>query len=176
MMATDSERRKAAAWLRSEIGNGHHWPGALTISEAIGVPDPTRSGWEGRLLGRLADLMEPPYPDAAASYKGWRAEVYDQDGVLASPSNVAADLVRVHADGKGPYEPKVRCVAEVKVDVEQLERLVHDAVVKLTGIDRDALLELADRMEEMAGKGACLTPDGLEAAASSIREALGVGK
>lgn len=40
--------------------------------------------------------------------------------------------------------------------------------------DRDALLALADRMEEMAGKGACLTPDGLEAAASSIREALGV--
>lgn len=39
--------------------------------------------------------------------------------------------------------------------------------------DRDALLALADRMEEMSGKGACLTPDGLEAAASSIREACG---
>lgn len=40
-------------------------------------------------------------------------------------------------------------------------------------VDRDALLALADRMEEMSGKGACLTPDGLEAAASSIREACG---
>lgn len=58
-MVSDEERRKAAEWLRSEIGNGHHWPGALTIAEAIGVPDPTGSGWEGRLLGRLADLMEP---------------------------------------------------------------------------------------------------------------------
>ena len=41
-------------------------------------------------------------------------------------------------------------------------------------INRDALLALADRMEEMAGKGACLTPDGLEKAAEAIREALGV--
>lgn len=42
--------------------------------------------------------------------------------------------------------------------------------------DVNALSALADRMEKMAGKGACLTPGGLEAAASSIREALGVGK
>lgn len=142
-MATDSERRKAAAWLRSEIGNGHHWPGALTIAEAIGVPDPTGSGWEGRLLGRLADLIEPPYPDATASCKGWRAEVYDPDGVLVSPSNLAVDLVRAHEYGKG------------------------------LGVDRDALLELADRMEHMAGMGALLSAHGLAMAAASIREACG---
>lgn len=40
--------------------------------------------------------------------------------------------------------------------------------------DVDALLALADRMEKMAGKGAYLTPDGLEKVAESIREALGV--
>ena len=40
--------------------------------------------------------------------------------------------------------------------------------------DRDALLALADRMETMAGMGASLTADGLEMAAVSIREALGV--
>lgn len=41
-------------------------------------------------------------------------------------------------------------------------------------VDIDALLALSGRMEEMAGKGACLTPDGLDMAAASIREALGV--
>lgn len=52
------------------------------------------------------------------------------------------------ADLIEPSEPKVKCVAEVKVDGERLEKLVHDAAVELTGIDRDALLALADEMEE----------------------------
>lgn len=55
------------------------------------------------------------------------------------------------ADLIEPSEPKVMCVAEVKVDGEQLERLVHDAAVELTGIDRDALLKLADEIEYGAG-------------------------
>ena len=90
---------------------------------------------------------EPAYPDATASYKGWRVEVYDPEGVLASPSNVAADLVRSHADPTEPSEPKVKCVAEVKVDGERLEQLVHDAAVELTGIDREALLALVVDMD-----------------------------
>ena len=45
-------------------------------------------------------------------------------------------------------EPKVKCVAEVKIDGERLERLAHDAAVELTGIDRDALLSLADKFDE----------------------------
>lgn len=54
------------------------------------------------------------------------------------------------ADLIEPGEPKVKCVAEVKVDGERLEQLVHDAAVELTGIDRDALLALADELEEDA--------------------------
>lgn len=46
-----------------------------------------------------------------------------------------------------PSEPKVRCVAEVKVDGERLEKLVHDAAAELTGIDRDALLEIAAELD-----------------------------
>lgn len=80
------------------------------------------------------------------------------------------------ADLIEPSDPKVKCVAEVKIDGERLEKLAHDAAVELTGIDRDALLALADRMEAMAGMGALLTADGLEMAAVSIREALGVEK
>ncbi len=48
-------------------------------------------------------------------------------------------------------EPKVKCVAEVKVDGERLEELAHDAAVELTGIDRDALLALADEMDVYSG-------------------------
>ena len=55
------------------------------------------------------------------------------------------------ADLTKPSEPKVRCVAEVKVDGERLEKLAHDAAVELTGIDRDALLALADEMDELCG-------------------------
>ena len=40
-------------------------------------------------------------------------------------------------------------------------------------VDRDELLELADRMEHMAGMGALLAAHGLAMAAASIREACG---
>ena len=56
------------------------------------------------------------------------------------------------ADLMEPSEPKVKCVAEVKIDGEQLEQLVHDAAVELTGIDRDALLALADEIELRDGR------------------------
>lgn len=89
--------------------------------------------------------------------------------------------VRTSTDGKTacgmladliePSEPKAKCVAEVKVDGEQLEKLAHDAVVELTGIDRDALLALADEMEQETGSvcGVCMGKS-----ARRIREALGV--
>lgn len=57
--------------------------------------------------------------------------------------NRLADLIE-------PGEPKVKCVAEVKIDGEQLEKLAHDIAVGLTGIDRDALLALADEFDEQA--------------------------
>lgn len=86
------------------------------------------------------------------------------------------------ADLMEPSEPKVKCVAEVKVDGERIEELVHDAAVELTGIDRDALLALAEEMVEAFRLGA-FTGEGLDAKwcrelhnkyARRIREALGV--
>lgn len=53
------------------------------------------------------------------------------------------------ADLIEPSEPKVKCVAEIKVDGERLEQLVHDAAVELTSIDRDALIELADEIRAL---------------------------
>ena len=54
------------------------------------------------------------------------------------------------ADLIEPSEPKVRCVAEVKVDGERLKKLAHDAVVELTGIDREALLAQVKELERCA--------------------------
>ena len=70
---------------------------------------------------------------------------------------------------------KVHCVAEVKIGGEQLEKLVHDAAVELTGIDRDALLELADDLDRM-GDGSMYDPciSDEYGIARRIREALGV--
>ena len=91
--------------------------------------------------------------------------------IAFSTTSVLADLIE-------PSEPKVKCVAEVKVDGERLEELVHDAAVDLTGVDRDALLELADECEDAsrayAGDGHELTSMQFANVASRIREALGV--
>lgn len=87
------------------------------------------------------------------------------------------------ADLIEPGEPKVKCVAEVKIDGEQLEKLAHDAAVELTGIDRDALLTLADGMHrdgkiqrELQKAGDHWFVDGLDLMeyAERIRKALGV--
>lgn len=134
MVVTDDERRAAAEWLRGEIGSGYYWPGLSRMSEALGVPDPKGPGYTGRLLGRLADLIEPS-------------------------------------------EPKIKCVAEVKVDGERLESLVHDAAVELTGIDCDALLALAEAMDGhardvSAGRNYVDSRD-LNGYARRIRETLG---
>ncbi|HIZ18468.1 MAG TPA: hypothetical protein IAA22_05115 [Candidatus Olsenella stercoravium] len=103
--------------------------------------------WE---IAQALGLKQP------AGWFGW--EKFEPDSV-----NHLADLIE-------PSEPEVRCVAEVKVDGEQLEKLVHDAVVKLTGIDRDALLALADELEEETGSvcGVCMGKT-----ARRIREACG---
>ena len=87
-------------------------------------------------------------------------------------------VVRVFArlaDLIEPSEPKVRCVAEVKVDGERLEKLAHDAAAELTGIDRDALLALADDLDRM-GDGSMYDPciSDEYGIARRIREALGV--
>ena len=84
------------------------------------------------------------------------------------------------ADLIEPGEPKVKCVAEVKVDGERLEQLVHDAAVELTGIDRDALLALADEMYgrldeyDVGLHGGIYMANEMRKYARRIREALGV--
>ena len=51
------------------------------------------------------------------------------------------------ADLIEPGEPKVKCVAEVKIEGDKLDEAVHRAMAEYVGVDRDALLALADEME-----------------------------
>ena len=90
----------------------------------------------------------------------------DSDWVWKDVSNLVADLIE-------PGDQKVRCAAEVKVDGERLEELVHDAAVELTGIDRDALLALADEIEDNDVSYCVSTQYVLDSYADRIREAVG---
>ena len=91
-----------------------------------------------------------------------------------------AELYAHIADLIEPSEPEVKYVAEVKVDGWRLEQLAHDAAVELTGIDRNALLELADGLQFVQLTGRTYYEnvgnliDAMDEAAHRIREALGV--
>ena len=115
------------------------------------------------LGGGSKDLIERTLSDAIGA---WRKSGMSWDFITER----LADLIE-------PSEPKVKCVAEVKIDGGQLEKLAHDAAVELTGIDRDALLKLADEME-IDGAGALDDDDWckplLVEYAQRIRKALGV--
>ena len=103
---------------------------------------------------------------------------------------VLLDVLGVGGDGAfarladliEPSETKVKCVAEVKVDGEQLEKLVHEAVVEYAGVDRDALLELADEMDHPIRQAVWNQTSGVRREhimaeyARRIRKALGVSK
>ena len=99
---------------------------------------------------------------------------------LSNGNIVSMEFARRLADLIEPGEPKAKYVAEVKVDVELLEKLAHDAAVELTGIDRDALLALADEMRGYADGAASgdgfpyVNAGSLWSYADRIREACGV--
>ena len=134
-MVTDDERREVAERLRDEVGCGSSWPGMERLGLILGIKREPRTGWEGRILTRLADLIEP--------------------------------------------SGSVKCVAEVKVDGEKLKKLVHDSVAEYVGVNREALLGLAEEMQGYADGAA--SADGypyvnageLWAFADHIREACG---
>ena len=56
------------------------------------------------------------------------------------------------ADLIEPSEPKTTCIAEVKIEGEKLDEAVRRAMAEYAGVDRDALLALADVVHRM-GEG-----------------------
>lgn len=118
-MATDDERREVARRLRGDPCDTLI-PCRTGIHFGMGCHEAANRFWD--MCERIKSAGD-----------------YD---IAHSTRSVLADLIE-------PGEPEVRCVAEVKVDGERLEKLVHDAAVELTGIDRDALLKLADEMDRV---------------------------
>lgn len=117
-----------------------------------------------RMLRELdhSDLQESPicaYLDALG-IKGYE----DWIGI----AHRLADLIE-------PGELKTTCIAEVKIEGENLDEAVNRAIAEYTGIDRDALLELADDLDRM-GDGSMYDPciSDEYGIARRIREALGV--
>lgn len=81
------------------------------------------------------------------------------------------------ADLIDPGELKTTCIAEVKIEGEKLDEAVNRAIAEYTGIDRDALLELADDLDRM-GDGSMYDPciSDEYGIARRIREACGEGE
>ena len=74
------------------------------------------------------------------------------------------------ADLIDPGELKTTCIAEVKIEGEKLDEVVNRAIAEYTGIDRDALLALAEEMS-IDGMDGLLIP--MSEYARRIREACG---
>lgn len=164
MMISDTERREAAAWLRGEIGSGYYWPGLLRMSEALGVPDPKRPGYTGRLLGRLADLIEPG--DMSQSCRDTVARGIDS----------IYDWCFERLEGADGAEDELYCsIMSAIEDYRHPERVTARTA---RPVDRDALLALAkvlggigDRYNEHERYELGTT---FKAIADRIREACGV--
>lgn len=78
-MVSDDERREAAERLRDEVGCGSSWPGMERLGLILGIKREPRTGWEGRILTRLADLIDPG--DSSLSCRD--AVVCDREALLA---------------------------------------------------------------------------------------------
>ena len=136
---------------------------------------------ERREVARRLRECTPPANYRQSQGGGW-AHLCDMAlavGFKREDNPTAWEFAQRLADLIEPSEPKVKCVAEVKVDGEQLEKLVHEAVVEYAGVDRDALLRLADELEEDACWEVQTLGDTsgawrLKDACDRIREALGV--
>lgn len=114
-MVSDDERREAAERLRDEVGCGSSWPGMERLGLILGIKREPRTGWEGRILTRLADLIDPPaklYDSPDSSNCGVdvvREPAIDREALLA-----LADKARKLGDEEnGPASFAVRCTFRV---------------------------------------------------------------
>lgn len=88
-MVTDEDRREVAEGLRDEVGCGSSWPGIERLGLILGIKREPRTGWEGRILTRLADLI---YPGDMS--QGRRDIVAcDRDALLALEDEIFEDAI-----------------------------------------------------------------------------------
>ena len=163
---TDDERREVARRLRSlrktnpgvtSLGHSYLWSLLWAVC-GEGLGESNRDHWFERMCSRLADLIEPTKP-------------VDFDGFNHGIDSIYQWCFE-RLEGADGAEDELFCsIMSAIEDYRHPERATAHTV---RAVDRDTLLELADRMETMAGMGALLTAGGLEMAAVSIREALGI--
>ena len=183
-MATDDERREVARMLREmgeELGSSvllwYH------IAKILGV----RTATDGKTAcDRLADLIEPSYkPDA--KYEAWYNSLShygDERGGPFTIRELIEEIVwaalTVDLGPNGNADPSTG-IDEGDVYTSKLFAEWEREALRLSGgIDRDALLELADEMTWCYEGAASAEGDGMVGAwvvmqyADRIREALGV--
>lgn len=102
-------------------------------------------------------------------YEIYAAVGLNDDGVDA------IDLFNLLADLIDPGELKTTCIAEVKIEGEKLDEVVNRAIAEYTGIDRDALLALADDLDYagVAVENVAYIDQTFHESARCIREACG---
>ena len=172
MTPTDDERRRVAARLRSVAQEVRHSGYLETIKHVrLAIFEDLGQYRPNETLDRLADLIEPELERTCRmEYAGEVPPSVKYSCYFCSEcgSPIYNDMEPSYCLYCGA---KVKCVAEIKVDGERLEKLAHDAAAELTGVDREALLALADELEQETGSvyGVCMGKT-----ARRIREALGV--
>ena len=153
-MISDNERREVARRLR-ELGKVVYDPENTyeLLADALGVDD-----FEGtdELFNRLADLIEPSYkPDA--KYEAWYNSLSHYGSAQGAPSNIRELIeeivwaaLTVDLGPNGNTDPSTG-IDEGGVYTNNLFAEWEREASRLSGgIDRDALLELADSMDGYA--------------------------
>lgn len=94
---------------------------------------------------------EADYPGHAVQYM--EQFISDLRQVLFGGLNPTADYSEIFARLAAlidPGELKTACIAEVEIEGEKLDEVVNRSIAEYTGIDRGALLALADGLENEA--------------------------
>lgn len=166
-MPTDTERREVARRLRSlrktnpgvtSLGHGYLWSLLWAVSgEELG--ESNRDHWFERMCSRIADLIEPPT----------QCPYYHSDRHYCSIHDVPATDRDTPQKAAEEMFGKMR--HSTKEEADAYDAMLKSKSVELHPVDRDALLELADELEQETGSvcGVCMGKT-----ARRIREALGV--
>lgn len=125
-MVSDDERREVAERLRDEVGCGSSWPGIERLGLILGIKREPRTGWEGRILTRLADLIDPDCEDGRYSIAR-TARPVDREALpeLAEDVTYSAAIANVMDSSKG-----AKMLADMLLDIARRIREACGEVVE----------------------------------------------
>ena len=153
-MVTDDERREAARRLRyvAEHGAPEWETSACCIAECIGEDDYPLWGGSEPVFSKLADLIEPPSkPDA--EYEAWYnglSHARDVQTIRELIEEIVWTTLTIDLGPNGNTDPSTG-IDDGSVQTDSLFKWWERDLLRLSGaIDRDALLELADSMDDEA--------------------------